>query len=628
MSGLGFDLTNPLAWLPPLATVTLILNGLRLRGRASQLKVVPVGGTTEPHSGTDTAAAEWDWLVAQGVPLHAATREAVASYAAANGLQVLDAIPKDLEFNAAIGLLRTVDPATYRNEPLEAGRSAGQAVVVARGTMRRAEIKPAEGMDPAAVLTDAVTLKKFAPLTTDLVTVPGLPAGDAGSPRARRAALGISASMALPGPLIGYAVLAAGLVANPAWGVVALAAFTLQPYLIFPGTPLRPRDLHRSAVLRIVRDPIQWVRSAWGRRGPLAEAHRAEAQARIEEARPGYAADIAAGLDRFFEARRSDCPWCGAEQLAAIVTTPDLYQGKPGSFRLERCSACGHVFQNPRLTIAGLDFYYRDFYDGTGEAELESAFGVQAKIYRGRAETLRAHTQSPASWLDVGTGYGHFCLAASAGWPATTFDGLDMTDGIDEAARRGWVRRGYRGMFPDLAPELAGRYDVVSMFHYLEHTREPAAELDAAAAVLKPGGHLLIEVPDPEWPMGRALKRFWMPWLQPQHQHLVPIANLKKALADRGLTVLAEKRDMGAVPPDLVGATYLLVHRWSANPNTPWRPSKPGAGRQLVRVLALAVGVPLGLIAAVVDPLIAIPLRRGGRTTAYRLVARKEPAAS
>lgn len=625
MSGLGFDVANPLAWLPLVATVTLILNGLRLRGRASQLKVVtPASGAGQ---GSDVPDQQWDWLVARGVQLPAATREALTSHAAANGLQVLDVVPKDLPFDAAIGLLRTVDPATYRSAALAPGRGAGQAIAVARETDRRAEIKPAEGVDPAALLTDTVTLKKYAPFAMDLVTVPGLAAGDTGSPRSRRLALSTPASLSLPGPLIGYVLLAVGVMANPLWGVISLVAFSLQPYLIFPATPLRPRDLHRSSLLRIVRDPIQWARSAWGRQGSVAEADKAHKQARIEEARAGYIADIAGGVGHFFEARRSECPWCGSERLATIVTTTDLVQGKPGRFRLDRCSACRHVFQNPRLSLAGLDFYYRDFYDGTGQAELDSIFGAQEKIYRDRAETLRGHAQSPASWLDVGTGHGHFCLAASRNWPATAFDGLDMSDGIDNAVRRGWVRRGYQGLFPVLAAELDGQYDVVSMFHYLEHTREPAAELDAAALVLKPGGHLLIEVPDPEWPMGRLIGRFWMSWLQPQHQHFVPIANLKRALCERGLTVLGEKRDMKAAPPDLIAAVYLLLHRLTAEPNTPWRPSAPGLGRQLVRGLGLIVAIPLGILAAVIDPLVAIPLRRRGKTTAYRLVARKQPVA-
>jgi uncharacterized RDD family membrane protein YckC len=85
---------------------------------------------------------------------------------------------------------------------------------------------------------------------------------------------------------------------------------------------------------------------------------------------------------------------------------------------------------------------------------------------------------------------------------------------------------------------------------------------------------------------------------------------------------------MAAVPPDLIAAVYLLMHRVTGNPDTAWRPSPPGFGRQLVRGLALMVAVPLGTIAAMIDPLVAIPLRRTGKTTAYRLVARKEAVAS
>jgi hypothetical protein len=48
---------------------------------------------------------------------------------------------------------------------------------------------------------------------------------------------------------------------------------------------------------------------------------------------------------------------------------------------------------------------------------------------------------------------------------------------------RQWVEQAYVGLFPEMADSLLERYDVVSMHHYLEHTREPADELDAAAKV-------------------------------------------------------------------------------------------------------------------------------------------------
>ena len=131
-----------------------------------------------------------------------------------------------------------------------------------------------------------------------------------------------------------------------------------------------------------------------------------------------------------------------------------------------------HVFQNPRLSIEGLDFYYGDFYDGVGEEGLEAVFSSGRKSYDGRVAIVDRHVE-PNRWLDVGTGHGHFCLIAKGRWPGASFHGLDMTDSVEIAERRGWIETGHRGLFPEVAPGLADQYDVVSMHHYLEHTREP-----------------------------------------------------------------------------------------------------------------------------------------------------------
>jgi SAM-dependent methyltransferase len=306
-----------------------------------------------------------------------------------------------------------------------------------------------------------------------------------------------------------------------------------------------------------------------------------------------------------------------------LVRVGDLLQGKPGTFRLDECRACRHVFQNPRLSLEGLDFYYRDFYDGLGTRSAELLFASTDTSYRGRARMVRGHTV-PRRWLDVGGGHGHFSLIAADEWPDTTFDLLDMSDSVDEAEARRWVSTGYKGLFPDFAPKLAGAYDVVSMHHYLEHTRDPLAELDAAREVLEPGGHLLIEVPNPDSALGRPLGWLWGPWFQPQHQHFLSLGNLTDQLAARGFTVLATDIGTAHQPTELAFGLWLLANRVAPRPPMPWVPRLTPAQRA-GRVVTFASFAPLIAVALVLDRLMA-PLFRSvpGLSNTYRLLARRD----
>jgi hypothetical protein len=328
-------------------------------------------------------------------------------------------------------------------------------------------------------------------------------------------------------------------------------------------------------------------------------------------------------MDHFYEPRRDTCPLCESRDLAVHLRTGDLLQHKPGRFTLERCGGCGHVFQNPRLSLAGLDFYYRDFYDGLGEAGMEFIFGYGIAPYIARARMVkRARETAPARWLDVGAGHGHFCIAARAELPDTRFDGLDLSESIDEAKRRGWIDTAYRGLFPELAADLAGQYDTISMSHYLEHTIDPRLELDAARVALADHGSLLIEVPDPEFKLGRVLGRYWLPWFQPQHQHLLSVKNLERLLRERGFTPVEWHRGAAHQRVDLFFASYLLLDRIAPPAHLPWR--WRGAAASAWRLFVWTAGSPLVLAAILTDNALGPLLSRARVSNTYRVLATKQ----
>ena len=657
-----------LGWLWVGVTIATLLNGLRLRARVAALSKVPtrdradraagdgvaadLGGSadvatsTNPGASPDLGASpEADpdhvFVTARGVQLDDRTRREASAYARRRHLDVLDLVPADLATEQLLDLVRLVDPSTYPSNRLAPGRGPGQATLVHRGVLARAGIDEIDGLDPVAYLEVTARLKQYAAKTTDLAVLDGVLAVDEDA-STRGAYLSALYSKAAPAvvavPAVHYLLLGAGLIVAPGWGLAALASYCAQPYLAFAGTDVRPGDLTPAAALarplRGMARAARTVRGGWVApdRSPTAAATGSSSATASSAAEPGsgestpeseYAVLLTDGIDRFFEPRRDTCPLCGGTDLTERVRMPDLLQFKPGEFVVDGCRECGHVFQNPRLSLDGLDFYYRDFYDGLGGEQLDFVFSSDDTSYRGRVDLVAAHAR-PKRWLDVGAGHGHFCLIASDVLPETRFEGLDLSDGIVEAERREWIERAHMGLFPDLAEGLRGAFDVVSMHHYLEHTRDPAAELDAAATALEAGGHLLIEVPDPECRYGRTLGWMWGPWFQPQHQHFVSVDNLTSLLRERGFTVVAVERGPAHQPVDLAFGLMLATNRIAGAPAKPWR-TTPSPLARLWRSLCFCAMAPLMVLALVLDRLIApVVARRPGGSNTYRLLARKD----
>ncbi|MFF7390524.1 class I SAM-dependent methyltransferase [Streptomyces scabiei] len=286
---------------------------------------------------------------------------------------------------------------------------------------------------------------------------------------------------------------------------------------------------------------------------------------------------LAPGVDPFHEPRREDCPWCGSRQLRTRVRAPEGRRRTPGMFVVDECRDCAHAFQNPRPTRDGLLLRYHQHAD-------EDEFGPhplgrrRRRHLRGAARALLRYPE-PESWLDVGTGHGHFPETAREIHPYTSFDGLDPTPRVDRAWEAGRVEEAYRGLLtdPEISARLRARYDVVSMLHHLEHTADPREELRAARAVLRPGGLLLLEVPDPARPSGALParnRRLWKPCDRPRPLHLVPLRNLLAELRSLGFEVLTA-RPCTPLPP----RAHRILARRATPPAAPAAPRAPMAER-------------------------------------------------
>ncbi len=384
------------------------------------------------------------------------------------------------------------------------------------------------------------------------------------------------------------------------------------------GVSVQPNNQRQDPASR--RRTRQFRRAARNNAAP-ARHKEPELTVDVEALRGTYDDLMAGGINRFFEPRRTECPGCEAQDLQFVLTSYDLIGHKPGRFTLDRCQRCRRVFQNPRLTGEGLDFYYRDIYDGLGAKKAARRSRLAAVTAKPRLALYPESAPVPASWLDVGCGDGHMCRVGQTVMPGTRFEGLDRSEAVERAARRGWVSEGHRCSLQDLVRTQGCEFDVVSMFHFLEHTVVPEDDLDAAVALLAPGGHLIIEVPDPECGFGRLWGQYWLPWFQPEHLNLLAAPNLTELLAARGLEIVNIKRGVVPVVTDGMTAASLALLHW-APPPLPWL-ARPTWKSRLRRAFAYAALVPIEAVAFVVDQVLFVCVSKTWRSAAYNVVARK-----
>ncbi len=542
--------------------------------------------------------------------------EVPSDYADAADLAVLHLLPQTAPASYAWMTGFLLHSSNKGGDLLGEQAGTGFAMLVSHELLRKTGEDPDEVIeDPARFVVLARRLSRYGRTAT--ARLPG--SSLARDPWSERAALeeaiGAPHALSIVFPIVLGLVLL-GLVLEPIAGLIALCALHLQLPIALAGSPMSvplPGLLLRS-LLRWPAQVARWL-------GWMLQPARRLVREDGKDLRATYAELVEDGIEPFFQARRDRCPICASNELSLHLDVPDLWQGKRGRFRLERCGGCGHIFQNPQLSIAGLTYYYRDFYDGLGGEGIEQLFGVSGQPYDQRADFVYAHC-TPQRWLDVGCGHGHFAHALGEREPGLHRAGLDLSDGVDDAITRGWIDEAHRGLFPDLAPSLAGRFDAVSMSHYLEHTMDPRAEVAAAAQVLAPGGHFFVEVPDPESWLGRWLGRFWMPWFQPQHLHFVSVSNLERLLREHGLEPVAWQRAEAHIPTDFLLAVGALVGTLSVDPYSPWLP-RPGLPRRLWHTAVQIVGLPLLLGAILFDRLTAGWLARHGASNAYRMLAKK-----
>ena len=240
------------------------------------------------------------------------------------------------------------------------------------------------------------------------------------------------------------------------------------------------------------------------------------------------------------------CPACGSEDAQALWCLGDrLLHTTDEVFELWHCVGCTLRFLDPMPTPEQLAAYYPSgYWVGPSGAQSDGLRRRAADLYRRVVlrdhlrfirRVLDEHRQAGKPTLrilDVGCGDGSF------------LDALDHRPcrGLDVSAEAvlACAERGIDALQGRLQDRLFGdeRFDVVTMFHFLEHVEPREGTLEAVRDLLMPGGELVVQVPNVESFQSKLLGRFWSGYDVPRHLVDYSPRTLGAALERAGFEVI------------------------------------------------------------------------------------------
>jgi SAM-dependent methyltransferase len=292
------------------------------------------------------------------------------------------------------------------------------------------------------------------------------------------------------------------------------------------------------------------------------------------------------------------------------------------TFTIVRCRQCDLARTAPAPSEAELDGYYPKGYHSTTKRYRGGMDRVLSLVHASRIRTIERLLGGPGSVLDIGCGPGVLInQMRSRGWR------VRGTERSPSAARqaRDVFHLDVSAVDVDTLVAEGATYDAVVLWHVAEHLRAPEETVRGIAQLLRPGGVLLIAVPNFGSPEARIGRAGWFHLDVPRHLVHFTAATLTAILKSSELRPV---KVTYLVPEyDLFSFVQTAENRLGLPPNLLYdvlrRPEARLRRQQSSRVLAgVAVGlaIPLSVAAVIVAP-IAASARRSATIAVYAVRA-------
>ncbi|MCF8369063.1 MAG: class I SAM-dependent methyltransferase [Bacteroidales bacterium] len=210
------------------------------------------------------------------------------------------------------------------------------------------------------------------------------------------------------------------------------------------------------------------------------------------------------------------CQVCGSKQFKEFIITKDYFLSQE-EFKIDECAECGLRFTNPRPERSNIDKYYTspDYISHTNTSK-----GIINKLYKAiRTYTITRKIQlikkinTQGAILDIGSGSGEFLFAvAQNGYKVT---GVEP----NELARKVSIEKYKIDILdePSLNILPPKSFDIITMWHVLEHVYDIQDRIKQISRLLKDNGTLIIAVPNFASYDAKKYREHWAAYDLPRH---------------------------------------------------------------------------------------------------------------
>jgi SAM-dependent methyltransferase len=226
------------------------------------------------------------------------------------------------------------------------------------------------------------------------------------------------------------------------------------------------------------------------------------------------------------------CDLCGSNKDRTFLTLPDMVMRTSShTYRLAECRSCGLIYLNPRPYEWDIPRYYPASYEPFSRRRLSER--ARSWLHRRSVRELQHLVGPPNRVLDIGCGTGELLRTIRASGNSNVF-GIEPSPQASKIAREEFgldVRTG------TLESQYLGdsSVDTVLLSHVLEHLPSPRKTLNEIERVLKPGGSVVIWVPNARSLPARLLGRYWMGWDVPRHLYAFGPGSLRAYIGGANL---------------------------------------------------------------------------------------------